>query len=144
MLHEIFCAELHCHDYISLECNKQPKQSDCSFIHIMYHNSRSYYVSQFTVILCITIHGHIIIFNDIVSIFPATVLSTFFKMKRCRTILWWHWKWLNGNMTLVNERQQIMLRHTQNVVSLRVLYKFVNLNLAFVICLKFCFYWNVR
>jgi len=100
----------------------QRKQSDClMFIH-------SYYESQ--------IYGHIHISKDIVSIFQATVRSAFLKKKRCQMIARWHWKWLNNNVTLVNERQQITWRHAQNVVSLRVLCKF-NLNL--VICLKFVF-----
>jgi hypothetical protein len=45
----------------------------------------------------------------------------------------------NSNVTLVNERQQITRRHIQNVVLLRVLYKFVNFNSTLVICLKFVF-----
>jgi len=49
-------------------------------------------------------------------------------------------------VTLVNERQLKTCRHAQNVVSLRVLYKFVNLVYIFDPCylLKICFYWNVR
>ena len=38
-----------------------------------------------------------------------------------------------------NERQQITWCHAQNEVSLRVLYKFVNLISTLVICLKFVF-----
>ena len=49
------------------------------------------------------------------------------------------WKWSNSDDTLVNEQQQITWCHTQNVVSLRVLYKFVNFNSNLVICLKFVF-----
>ena len=45
----------------------------------------------------------------------------------------------NNNMTLVNERQQITQHHIQNIVLLKVLYKFVNFNLTLVICLKFVF-----
>ena len=66
--------------------------------------------------------------------------STFLQIKKhCWTIVQWHWKWSNSNVTLVNERQQITWHHAQNVVSLRVLYKFVNFNSTLVICLKFVF-----
>ena len=51
---------------------KQRKQSD----HLMVIHS--YYVSG---------HGHILISNEIVSIFPATIRSTFLKIKRCRMIV---------------------------------------------------------
>jgi hypothetical protein len=101
---------------------KQRKHSDClMFIH-------SYYVSQITVMLS----------------FPRTWFqyfrSTFLQIKKhCWTIVQWHWKWSNSNVTLVNERQQITWHHAQNVVSLRVLYKFVNFNSTLVICLKFVF-----
>jgi hypothetical protein len=54
---------------------KQRKQTDCLML------IHSYYVSR--------IHGHILISNDIVSIFPANVRSTFIK-KRCRMIVQWH------------------------------------------------------
>ena len=48
----------------TFQCKKR-NQCDClMFIH-------SYYVSR--------IHGHILIYNDIGSIFPATVRSTFLK-----------------------------------------------------------------
>jgi hypothetical protein len=97
---------------------KQCKYSVClTLIHL-------YYVSR--------IHGHIMISKEIVSIFLVQV------KKRCCTIVHvqWHWKWSNSNVTFVNERQQITWRHAHNVVSLRVLYKFVNFISTIVICLK--------
>ena len=51
---------------------KQRKQSD----HLMVIHS--YYVSG---------HGYILISNEIVSIFPVTIRSTFLKIKRCRMIV---------------------------------------------------------
>ena len=98
--------------------SKQCKYSIClTLIHL-------YYVSR--------IHCHIIISKEIVSIFLVQV------KKRCCTIVHvqWRWKWSNSNVTLVSERQQITWRHAHNVVSLRVLYKFVNFNSTVVICLK--------
>jgi hypothetical protein len=84
-------------------CN-QCKHSD-SFIH-------SYYVSQ--------ISGHIIISKDIVSIFPVRISpnkkALFSDKESDRIVL---------NVTLVNERQKIMWRQTQNAVSIGVLYKVV-------------------
>jgi imidazoleglycerol phosphate synthase glutamine amidotransferase subunit HisH len=57
---------------------KQRKQSDClTFIH-------SYYALRN--------HSHILISNYIVSIFPATVRSTFLKKKRYQMIVQWHWR----------------------------------------------------
>jgi hypothetical protein len=79
------------------------------------------------------IHGHILISKVIVSKFSSTVRSTFHKIKRCRTIV----QWSNSNVKLVKERQQITWRHAQNVVSLRVLSKFINFNSTFATCLKF-------
>ena len=58
------------------------------------------------------------------SIFPATVRFTFLQKKRCRMIIYWHWHWLNWMQRVICE--QITWRHAQNVVSLRVLCKFVN------------------
>ena len=99
---------------------KQRKQSDClMFIH-------SSYVSW--------IHGHILISKDIVSIYPATVRSTFlFKKKRCQAIV--VTLKVIDDVKLVKERQQIKWHHAQNVVTLRVLLKFVNFNWTLVICL---------
>ena len=58
----------------------------------------------------------------------------------CRTTLSWrHIIGMHSNSTLVNERQQITWHHAQNVVSLRVLYKFVNFNSNPVLCLKCVF-----
>jgi hypothetical protein len=73
MLHEIFCAELFCHDVISLECGVK---------HVNVSNA-----------------------NKAI-------------------------EWTATNNTW---------RHAQNVVSLRVLYKFNNLISTLVICLKFAF-----
>jgi hypothetical protein len=83
------------------------------------------------------IRGHILISNDIVSIFPATLRSIFQKIKHCRTIV----------ITLkviqqwrdFGEWQKLTWRHAQDLVSLRVMYKFVNLNSTLVICLRFVF-----
>jgi hypothetical protein len=49
------------------------------------------------------------------------------------TVNWWYILWMN----------EITWHHIQNVVLLRVLYKFVHFNSTLVICLKFVFYWNV-
>ena len=59
--------------------------------------------------------------------------------KSCRTIVQWHWKWLNSNVIFVKERQKMTWPHAQNVVSLRVVSKFVHFNSTVVICLKFVF-----
>ena len=61
----------------------------------------------------------------------------YIKKKHCRMIVQWHRKWSDSDVTLVIERQQLTWHHVQNVVSLRVLYKFVNFYLTLVICLKF-------
>jgi len=50
-----------------------------------------------------------------------------------------HYKVLNDKVTLMNERKQITRRHSQNVISIRVLYNFVNFNSTLFICLKFAF-----
>ena len=63
----------------------------------------------------------------------------------CRTILSWrHFIGMRGknvNVSNVSKAKEwtakITWRHAQNVVSTRVLYKFINLISTFVICLKF-------
>jgi hypothetical protein len=54
----------------------------------------------------------------------------YIKKKHCRMIVQWHRKWSDSDVTLVIERQQLTWHHVQNVVSLRVLYKFVNFYLT--------------
>ena len=108
-----FCAELLCHNVIALECGEQRiNVSDwLMFIH-------SYYTTQ--------IHAHIIISKGIFSIVPGNYRVHVSPQRR---VVGWLYSdtECDGNVcnvSCVNLRLQITWGHVQNVVSLKVLYKF--------------------
>ena len=82
------------------------------------------------------IHGHILISKDIVSIFPATVRSTFLQ----KSVVGWSYSDTKSDWTVTWHFPELLTwRHVQNIVPFRVLYKFVNLISTLVICLKLVF-----
>ena len=89
---------------------------------------------EFTVILSFQLHS----FNT------SGICTVHFskkkrRKKRCHTIVQWHLNSPNSDANLVSERQKVTWRHAHNVVSLRILYIFVNFNSTLVIWLKFAF-----
>ena len=89
---------------------------------------------EFTVILSFQLHS----FNT------SGICTVHFskkkrRKKRCRTIVQWHLKSSNSDVSLVSERQKVTWRYAQNVVSLKIWYIIVNFNSTLVIWLKFAF-----